>query len=162
VDSIPARVTRCSASQSASAVIPAVVVAKVRVCWTRRRRPDPGTRTVATTVSRCTSNPAQRRTNTSISALLPDRALRQGRRPGEGLSVKSLRFALAAAGQGASGLHAILLCELTAPSVTGVEPEATAWRFSSGRVGRGHSYFYVCQAGGFGAFVVIMVAVRAR
>jgi hypothetical protein len=29
-----------------------------------------------------------------------------------------------------------------APSVTGVEPEATARRFSSGRVGRGHSYFY--------------------
>jgi hypothetical protein len=72
VDSIPARVTRCSASQSPSAVIPAVVVAKVRVCcarWRRPerwRRPDPGTRTVATTVSRCTSNPAQRCTNTSI------------------------------------------------------------------------------------------------
>jgi hypothetical protein len=85
-----------------------------------------------------------------------------GRRPGEGLSVKSLRFALAAAGQGASGLHAILLCELTAPSVTGVEPEATAWRFSSGRVGRGHSYFYVCQAATGALVVGVMVAVRVR
>ena len=65
-----------------------------------------------------------------------------GPSPWGGLSGKSLRFALAAAGQGASGLHATLLYELMAPSVIGVEPKATAPRFSSGRVGHGHNHFY--------------------
>src|SRR6266516_3850445 len=47
----------------------AIVVPKVRVCCARRRRllPVPGTRTVATTLSRCTSRPAQRSTITSIT-----------------------------------------------------------------------------------------------
>ena len=74
--------------------------------------------------------------------LLPIGVYSRAAAPGRACQIKSLRFALAAAGQGASGLHAILLCELTAPSVTGVGPEATARRFSSGRVGRGHSYSY--------------------
>src|SRR5688572_11540011 len=105
--------------------MPAVVVATVWVYWLRRLRPgvSGGIRTVATTVSRCTSSPAQRSTNTSITT--PPSLIPVGRRPGEACRVKSLRFALAAAGQGASGLRAILLCELVAPSVIGVGPEAT-------------------------------------
>jgi hypothetical protein len=72
VASIPTNVTACSpTSQSAIRVSPAMVVANVRVSPRRVPRRLPGTRTVATTLSRCTSSPAQRstRTSTPISLL---------------------------------------------------------------------------------------------
>src|SRR4051794_33578323 len=100
VDSIPTSVTFCSVNQSASISSCPVIVVNVRVSE-RRVPPGPGRRTVATTVSRCTSMPAHRSINTSIPAPLPRR--RQGP-PGVGnLSIKKLRCALEAAGQGASG-----------------------------------------------------------
>src|SRR4051794_31016002 len=99
VDSIPTSVTFCSANQSASISSCPVIVANVRVSE-RRVPPGPGRRTVATTVSRCTSMPAHRSINTSIPAPLPRRRQEP---PGVGnLSIKKLRCALEAAGQGAS------------------------------------------------------------
>jgi hypothetical protein len=71
VASIPTSVTPASASHAASSASPASVARNVRVCWSKRRRPAPGTRTVATTLSRCTSRPAHRSTTTSVSCSLP-------------------------------------------------------------------------------------------
>src|SRR3954447_3115685 len=100
VDSIPTSVTFCSVNQSASISSCPVIVVNVRVSE-RRVPPGPGRRTVATTVSRCTSMPAHRSINTSIPAPLPRRRQEP---PGVGnLSIKKLRCALEAAGQGASG-----------------------------------------------------------
>ena len=45
-----------------------------------------------------------------------------------------------------------------APSVIGVGPEATVRRFSSGRVGRGHKYFYALLDG----VVAIVAGIRMR
>jgi hypothetical protein len=75
VASIAISVTPKPASQSASVSSWPIVVPKLRVCCSRRRRllPLPGTRTVATTLSRCTSSPAQRSTTTSIVCLLSRR-----------------------------------------------------------------------------------------
>src|SRR3954471_18195348 len=65
VDSIPTSVTCWAANQSASVSSCPVIVVNVRVS-DRRTPPGPGRRTVATTVSRCTSKPAHRSINTSI------------------------------------------------------------------------------------------------
>jgi hypothetical protein len=75
VDSIPTSSTCSAASQSPSSLNPPVVVANVRVAIRRSRRSNPGARTVATTVSRCTSNPAQQSINCSIASL-PHRRVR--------------------------------------------------------------------------------------
>src|SRR5215203_6027712 len=74
----------------------------------------------------------------------PNRRTQQGRRPGEGLSDQESEVRAHSSRTGClrPPRHTSVLCELTAPSVTGVGPEATARRFSSGRVGRGHSYSY--------------------
>ena len=76
------------------------------------RRPAPATRTVATTLSRCTSSPAQRSTTRSIRCLLPQTTGRAVRR---GLPLTILRFALEAAVNDPAGPRAILTIGLTAP-----------------------------------------------
>jgi MFS superfamily sulfate permease-like transporter len=62
VDSIPASSTPSATSRSPNAIRSAVVVAKVSV-FDPRPPPGRGKRTVTTTVSRCTSSPAQRSTS---------------------------------------------------------------------------------------------------
>jgi hypothetical protein len=69
-----------------------------------RRRPSPGTRTVATTSSRCTSRPAHRSTITSIFCSLPKRPFTGGNLPR-----MSLSYALEAAINGSTGPRATLL-----------------------------------------------------
>ena len=122
-------VTFSAANQPDSSSSRPVVVANVRVSE-QRVPPGPGRRTVATTVSRCTSNPAHRSINTSIP-LHPFPCRWQGP-PGEGnLSIKKLRYALEAAGQGASGPRVTLFYGLTAPRGTDVGTGRPN-RFSSG------------------------------
>src|SRR6187551_632574 len=65
VDSIPTSVTFSAVNHSASVSSCPVIVVNVRVS-DLRTPPGPGRRTVATTVSRCTSKPAHRSINTSI------------------------------------------------------------------------------------------------
>jgi hypothetical protein len=99
VDSIPTSITCCAGQPLRERFELPVIVVNVRVS-DRRTPPGPGRRTVATTVSRCTSKPAHRSINTSIPHPFPRR---QGP-PGMGnLSIKKLRYALEAAGPGASG-----------------------------------------------------------
>ena len=100
VDSIPTSVTFCAVNHSASASSCPVIVVNVRVS-DRRTPPGPGRRTVATTVSRCTSKPGAP-LDQHIHLRTPS-PRRQGP-PGVGnLSIKKLRYALEAAGQSASG-----------------------------------------------------------
>ena len=72
VASIPTSVTPASASHTASSESPGSVALNVCVCCSNRRRPWPGTRVVATTLSRCTSSPAHRSTITSTAQLPSD------------------------------------------------------------------------------------------
>src|SRR6266566_1815945 len=65
---MPTSVTPKPSSQSASAPSPPSVDGKPRVCCSRCRLRLAGKRTVAITLSRCTSSPAQRTTRTSITS----------------------------------------------------------------------------------------------
>jgi hypothetical protein len=67
---IPTSVTANDANHSVSSESPATVDLKVRVLCSQRRLVSLGKRTVATTLSRCTSRPAHRSTTTSIVSLL--------------------------------------------------------------------------------------------
>src|SRR5438034_11554398 len=110
---MPTSVTSKLASQSASCSSRAIVVPNVRVCCSRRRRllPLPGTRTVATTLSRCTSSPAQR--NEDVHHVPPLQTT--GHAGSEGPPVTILRFALKAAVDDSAGPRAILILGLAAP-----------------------------------------------
>ena len=117
---MPTSVTPKPSSQSASACSPPSVEGKPRVCCSRCRLRLAGTRTVAITLSRCTSRPAQRSTRTSICCLLPEGGQVAVRR---GLLSTNLRYALEAAVSCSAGPHTMLPRELAASSTTGVAPE---------------------------------------
>ena len=137
----------------AQRVIPAVVVAKVRVCCARRSRPDPGTRTVATTVSRCTSNPAQRCTNTSIPGSSQSASTAGPPPRGGPVDQESeVRARSSRTGCLRPPRHTSMRAHGTKRHRRRTRGDGPAILIRQG--GPRHSYFYSCQ-GAFGAFLVV-------